>query len=109
MQRELRAFNPRLNAMLATVIDRQAPRAESWMKVNAPWTDRTSSARNTLRAIPEHDGNQHGLILTGGVPYQIYLETRWAGRYAILQPAMVHWGAVIMSNMNGLLDRLGRR
>jgi len=109
IQRQLALLNPRVNQYIQASIDRSAPRAEAWMKVNAPWTDRTSVARNTLRAFRQSDGDNHELILVGGAPYQIYLETRWAGRYAIIQPAMLHWGAIIMGQMNGLMDRLGRR
>ena len=38
----------------------EAPQAERYMKNNAPWTDRTSAARNGLHAIASNDGRRFG-------------------------------------------------
>jgi hypothetical protein len=109
IQRRLRDLNPDIDRAIAAVVKRQAPKAEAWMKINAPWTDRTGNARATLRAEPINDDGVHDLELTGAMPYQVYLETKNSGRYAIIQPAMLHWGRILMSQMEGLMDRLGRR
>lgn len=109
IQRRLRELNPGIESAIEKVVQRQAPKAEAWMKTNAPWTDRTGNARATLRAIPVREGDTHNLELVGGMPYQIYLETKQSGRYAIIQPAMIHFGRILMAQLEGLMDRLGRR
>lgn len=108
IQRRLRDLNPNIESAIAKLVQRQAPKAEAWMRVNAPWTDRTGNARSSLRAIPIQEGEAYNLELTGGVPYQIYLETKNSGRYAIIQPAMLRFGRILMSQLEGLMDRLGR-
>lgn len=80
----------------------QAPRAEAYMKSNAPWTDRTGNARNGLRAKATPEGE---LVLYSTVSYQIWLEVRFSGRYAILGPALEIFGPAAMET----LARLGFR
>jgi hypothetical protein len=77
-----------------------APRIEGWMKSNAPWTDRTGNARNSLAARHQVVGKDSDVItLSGSVPYQLWLEVRWSGRYAIIGPAIQHWGPLVMSSV----------
>lgn len=86
----------------------QAPKVQSYMKRNASWNDRTGAARNGLQA--EFIGDRHierqAIRLFHGVTYGIYLETRFAGKYAIIVPALRDEGDRIMSEMGGLLSRL---
>jgi hypothetical protein len=65
-----------------------APQAEAHMKANAPWTDRTGAARNGLHAKVQASSTLVGIVLYHSVPYGIYLETRWSGRYAIIVPTI---------------------
>lgn len=63
--------------------------AETRMRQNAPWTDRTGNARNGLMA--KHDATpmvKHELTLYHSIPYGFWLEVRWSGRYAIIGPTM---------------------
>jgi hypothetical protein len=62
-----------------------APLLEAYAKRNAPWSDRTGNARQSLHTLLEELGTDIvTLYLSHGVQYGIYLEVRWAGRYAIL-------------------------
>lgn len=62
---------------------------EAYAKTNAPWTDRTANARQSLHAWTEElAGDTVRLWLSHGVQYGIYLETRYAGRYAIIWPTI---------------------
>lgn len=78
------------------------------MKSNAPWTDQTSNARNGLQTIPFHQGKTHGYHLAHGVPYGIFLEVRWDGRYGIIPQATREGGMMVMSLMTRLLAGLDR-
>ena len=62
---------------------------ESYAKEKAPWTDRTSNARQSLHAWTE-DLSQDvvRLWLSHGMDYGLYLETKYAGQYAIIWPTI---------------------
>lgn len=62
---------------------------EAYAKENAPWTDQTANARQSLYAFVETQARETvNLYLSHGMDYGIYLETRWAGRYAIIWPTI---------------------
>lgn len=102
-------LDDRLDIGVAGVVKRQAQIATGWMKSNAPWTDRTGAARNGLRAETEHiRRTSHSIILMHSVPYGIWLEVRFGGRYAVIVPALVDQGPKLMRTLNKLLSRLGK-
>lgn len=90
IRRNVRAFDDRANDAIAKVFDYQETASESYMRSNAPWTDRTTNARNALFSKASRDENSHELVLSHGVTYGIYLETMQAGRYGIVVPAWQH-------------------
>ena len=107
LRRGLSTFDEaRLIPLVTAVVERQATIAEGWMKSNARWQDRTGNARCGLRAKPSYGGRNWYIYLMGGVPYQIWLEVRWGGKYAIITPALQVQGQALMRNIDGLLDRL---
>lgn len=69
-----------------------ATSALAYARQNAPWTDRTGNARQGL--FTRVDGSFSGgrgtasLTIGHGVPYGIFLESRWSGRYAIVGPTI---------------------
>lgn len=63
-----------------------AAEAENYMKQSAPWTDRTSNARNSLQGGAELDSEGLRCVLSGGMMYSPMLELLHSGAYAILQP-----------------------
>jgi len=83
-----------------------APEVENYMKSNAPWTDRTGNARNGLAARAFREGTTIGIDLFGQVDYMIWLETRWEGQYAIIQPTVDEMGPVVMKRYERLMDRM---
>jgi hypothetical protein len=107
LQRNLRAFDGDINALVAGVVDYRGTKAISYMKTNAPWKDRTGNARATLSAYGLHSAEWHELHLHGGMPYQYWLEVRWAGRYAIIGPAVKYQGLALMNQLRGLVRKLG--
>jgi hypothetical protein len=94
----LKRLLPLVDAAVDIVFDAEAARAESMMRENAPWTDRTGNARAGLKA--EHKAVpmvSHELILFHSMPYGIWLEVRWSGRYAIIGPTMITVGQDLAS------------
>ena len=69
---------------------------EQYAKENAPWTDRTANARQSLHTFVEDlAADTVALYLSHGMEYGLYLETRYAGAYAIIWPTIeAHIGAV---------------
>jgi len=52
---------------------------EGYSKSHAPWTDRTSHARQSLHGGVDIRGDQQVLYLSHGVEYGIWLELATAG------------------------------
>jgi hypothetical protein len=77
---------------------------EQWAKLNAPWTDRTTDARTYLHATVEEVGPIGNIVLAHGVPYGIWLEVANGGRFAIIAPAIDHWGPIIMRDLQRMIN-----
>ena len=101
-------------------------RIESHMKNRAPWTDRTTNARNGLYAHYEGRAGSHSIVAGHSVYYGVFLEkiiyhkngiddegsavaqvgTRSWGTYAIVGPAIERYAPKVMAFTARLLDRL---
>lgn len=79
--------------------------AESYAKLNAPWTDQTANARNGLFARSGRTGSVQWLVVAHSVPYGIWLEVRFAGRNAIIMPTIAEVGPRVMETLAGILNR----
>lgn len=100
----LKKVNSVVQSAIKVGVGVNATKAETWMKSNAPWTDRTSNARNGLTARPVFDSpDQAKIVLSHGVPYGIWLEVRWGGRYAIVGPAVEYWSPITMQFISKLI------
>lgn len=101
----IRGGAERVNKAIDTVFNYMAPQIEASAKINAPWTDQTGNARNGLAARAGREGDSHFIALYHQVPYGIYLETRWSGRYATILPTLEEYQGRIISELNGLLGK----
>ena len=73
-----------------------AARIEAAAKRDAPWTDRTSHARQGLTARCERVGNGIVIALFHTMAYGIWLEVAHAGKYAIILPTLEqHYGPLM--------------
>lgn len=88
MQAVVRSMGDTLPAAVAQGSQQLADDMIDYARPNAPWTDRTGDARKELRAGVEREGTQVTVFLEHGVPYGIYLENRFNGRFAIIRPTM---------------------
>jgi hypothetical protein len=108
LRANLKGFDGDVNALVAGVVDFQGTKAVAWMKTNAKWTDRTGNARQTLAAHGVHASDYHEIHLYGGMPYQIWLEVRWAGKFAVISPAVKYHGLALMNRLRSIVNKLGK-
>lgn len=106
LQKNTAAMMPKLHRGLTAIADRGAGIAQDHMRSTAPWTDRTSNARNGLFAKAFSTPSRHTIVLYHTVPYGIWLEVRWAGKYAVINPTLQAVGPRVMTMVNKLLARL---
>lgn len=102
LQRNVRDLDEKVDGQIRAIFDRQALRGAAYMKMNAPWTDRTGNARAGLYAQSRHDRNSHEIILSHSVAYGIWLEIANSGEYQIILPSVRVIGRETME----LLERL---
>lgn len=103
----IRNAGPRLDRAITAAVNYQATRSESYMRRNAKWTDRTGNARNGLHTATSHSKTQHTITLSHSVPYGIWLEVRWSGKYGIIPESVRVGGAELMALFNKLFSGLG--
>jgi hypothetical protein len=105
----LKSFPKDLRGRIGLYMKGQSTRVQDYARRNAPWTDRTSNARNGLFAQYNGDlaGDRHVIRVYHTVPYGIWLEIRWAGKYAIIFPTVQSEGARILAGMNKLIEKSG--
>lgn len=65
-----------------------AKKLEAEAKRDAPWTNRTGNARNSIQGTAGWDGDTLKVILSGGMHYSVYLELANEKKYAILKPTI---------------------
>lgn len=100
-------MDDRLDRAVAGAVLQRSHASIAWMRENAPWTDRTGNARSGLDSYTEHQAKVHHTIwLFGRMPYQIWLEIRFSGRYAIIGPAILDQGTKLMKTLTNILGRL---
>lgn len=101
-----KAFPVRLDRAITAATEYTATHGEAAMKRNASWTDQTGNARNGLFGQAEHSPTLHRVIFGHAVPYGIWLEVRFAGRYAIILPTLKAEGQNIMRLLGKLIGGL---
>jgi len=100
---KLNQFGPRAKAAMVAAAKFIEPQALSYMKTNAPWTDRTGNARNGLASTTEVGFNQVAIVLYHQVPYGVYLETRWSGKYQIIAPTIERYAPLFAKTIGEML------
>lgn len=103
----IKTFPQKLDRALIAATEYTASRGEADMKRTAPWTDQTSNARNGLFTSTEHSPSLHRIIFGHAVPYGIWLEVRWSGRYQVILPAVRKHGAELMALVGKLFSGPG--
>lgn len=105
---DITEFELRVNGAISAAVDYHATRGEAVMKLDAPWTDRTSAARNGLHTSTFHELRIWTIVFAHAVEYGIWLETRsdFDGRYAIIMPSVIAAGRELMRTLENLFGRV---
>ncbi|WP_352419831.1 hypothetical protein [Proteiniborus sp.] len=78
----------KVRSAIGLYADTAAKKMEGEAKGNAPWTDRTSNARNSIRGDFGWKGKHAVISLSGNMNYSVYLELAHEKRFAILVPTI---------------------
>ena len=93
------AFQLKFHGACSAVTRGFARRCEIYMKEHARWDDRTGDARAGLRAEGSFELVRYTISLYHTVEYGIWLEVRWNGKYAIINPTIEAMGPRFMAEM----------
>lgn len=90
-------------------IDKYADAAGKKLKAeakrNAPWTDRTGLARQTISSGKEWENDKCNIYVAGNQKYSPYLEFANEKKYAILYPTLKKLEYEIIQGMNKILEK----
>jgi hypothetical protein len=92
-----------VNESLEQLMEELAQQVQQYAVANAPWNDRTGAARDGLTAEASSEGPIHRISLYHTADHGPWLEVRWSGTYAIIQPTIEAMGPVVMASLEGLL------
>jgi len=108
LRRNLGAFDAKVHGAVSAIVDYNATVGEAQMKATAPWTDRTTAARNGLHTTTFHELAQWTAVFAHAVNYGIWLETRrdFNGRYAIIMATVIAIGEQIMRMLSNLFGKI---
>lgn len=93
-------------AALRAGMAKGASDVQSHARRNAPWTDRTSNARNGLFAKDYQEGKKVGIVLYHTMEYGKWLEVRWGGRYSTINPTIRAKGPAVMASVGAVMKRV---
>lgn len=89
LRQGLAHLETRIHSRLTAIMHYTAADMEQYAKKSAKWNDQTGNARNGLRGNVEIvPFKSYAATLSHSVPYGIWLEVRWAGKYAIITPTL---------------------
>lgn len=106
--RNIETLPAKVDGYIHAVMTYQSVKAVGYMKTTAKWTDRTGNARGGLStAVVWEPMKLHAIRLFHRVPYGIFLEVRWAGKYAIILPTIRKFGPDTMRLLGKMFKQLG--
>ena len=95
------------NIAIGMLCETAAKNLEKDAKSQAPWTDRTGSARQRLQGYTYQRTSGWRIVLAHGVDYGIWLELAHEKRFAIVGPLINLSGPYILKDFENLLDKIG--
>lgn len=101
LRANLKSYEDDLDRALRFIMEYHAADGQNRMKMNAPWTDQTSAARNGLFTVVEGGDGKYTIVFSHSVNYGIWLEVKFSGRDAIIMPTVLDVGQALMSDLRG--------
>lgn len=99
-----------LEKNLYQVMRYHEPQLRAVARHDAPWKDRTTNARSGQDVVVRVPRPWvYELVLFGKVPYQLWLEIRWSGKYANIMPSIRYYAPKVKASFGKLLDRLNMK
>lgn len=98
----LRAVSRNLWEDTMDILEGAMVEGESMAKANAPWTDRTSLARNSINSTVERGDESARGYLAIGAEYGVYLELANAGKHRIILPTLFAIQAYLNDKLNNM-------
>lgn len=98
------AYKSKLADVLFKLGQYWSPQIETYAKSHHKWTDRTGGATGGLKAVAVREGSNTVINLFHTVEYGLWLEVRWAGRYAVIMPTLNAFGSPIMDSIRKLFS-----
>lgn len=99
LRREVENLEETYDQMIRFIVDYHAAQGQADMKTNAPWTDRTSAARNGLFTVTEHETGHYTIVFSHTVHYGIWLEVKFSARDAVIMPTVQSRGQALMDDI----------
>lgn len=97
-------YAQRLELAIHQLALRFSAEIETWMKVNAPWMDQTGNLRQSLYStVKAVLGQMIVITFDYGLDYGVFLELAHQGRFAIIAPALDHFGPLFLAAMQRLV------
>ncbi len=88
---------------LVQAFSRSAMDILAFARVNHPWRNRTGAAESGLNVVVEVSGDTLALHLAHAAPHGIWLETRWGGRWGVLDSALRFGVGRVMADMQNIM------
>jgi hypothetical protein len=85
---KLRIVLTGINNKTAQYAEYKAAEIENKMKIEAPWTDRTGNARNSIYSVAQIEGNNVVIYSGIGIEYGKWLEIAHEKRFSIVKPTI---------------------
>lgn len=80
-----------------------AAQMETYAKSHHKWKDRSGAATSGIRATVTREGRNTVINLYHTAEHGIWLEVRWAGKFAILMPTIDLFGPRVLDSLRKLL------
>ena len=95
---------------LARTTEYYSFRSETYAKSKAKWTDRTGNARGSLSGTYEANISSNSarfeITISHGMPYGIWLELRWNGKFAIINKTVENQGKAFFDTANRVMAKM---
>lgn len=103
----LNGLPSKMDAAVLAYAQTAAQDLEDHAKANAPWTDRSTMARKSLKAaVIRKTQTCYRITLSHGVSYGIWLELAHEKKWAIVKPTIELKSSTVLEGFKGMMDKM---